>query len=74
MILKPETVGFVRGGMLFLEPPWRWRGWQRDVWTCCGAVHFSRLASSHAGVPSSPREGDSAAVHPRYTTYPQVHS
>jgi hypothetical protein len=35
MKLKPETVGFIRGGMLFLEPPWRWRVWQRDVWQCC---------------------------------------
>jgi hypothetical protein len=34
--IKPETVGFVRGGMLFLEPPARWRVWQRDIWTCCG--------------------------------------
>jgi hypothetical protein len=39
MILKSETVGFVRGGMLFLEPPPRWRVWQRDVWTCCQAHH-----------------------------------
>lgn len=35
MNLKPETVGFIRGGMLFLEPPWRWRVWQRDIWQCC---------------------------------------
>jgi hypothetical protein len=34
--LKPETVGFIRGGMLFLEHPVRWRVWQRDIWTCCG--------------------------------------
>lgn len=37
MKLKPETVGFVRGGDLYLEPPAKWRSWQRDVWTCCGA-------------------------------------
>lgn len=37
MKLKPETVGFVRGGMLFLELPHRWRVWQRNVWSCCGA-------------------------------------
>src|SRR5690242_341267 len=37
MNLKPETVGFVRGGMLFLEPPARWRGHQRDIWKCCQA-------------------------------------
>lgn len=35
MMLKKETVGFVRGGSLYLEPPARWRSWQRDVWTCC---------------------------------------
>lgn len=35
MNLKPETVGFVRGGALYLEPPHKWRSWQRDVWTCC---------------------------------------
>lgn len=35
MILKHETVGFVRGGALYLEPPQNWRKWQRDVWTCC---------------------------------------
>lgn len=35
MRLKPETVGFVRAGMLFLEPPHKWRSWQRDVWMCC---------------------------------------
>jgi hypothetical protein len=35
MNLKSETVGFVRGGMLFLEPPHRWCVWQRDVWECC---------------------------------------
>jgi hypothetical protein len=38
MKLKPETVAFIRGGMLFLEQPWRWRVWQRDVWTCCGRL------------------------------------
>jgi hypothetical protein len=36
MKLKPETVGFIRGGMLFLEPPDRWRTWKRDIWSCCG--------------------------------------
>jgi hypothetical protein len=35
MKLKPETVGFIRGGMLFLEPPDRWWTWQRDIWSCC---------------------------------------
>ena len=39
MMLKPETVGFVRGGMLFLEPPERWRAWQRNVWSCCSDDH-----------------------------------
>lgn len=34
--IKPETVAFVRGGMLFLEHPVRWRVWQRDIWKCCG--------------------------------------
>lgn len=34
MFIKSETVGFVRGGMLFLEPPERWRVWQRDIWAC----------------------------------------
>lgn len=38
MKLKPETTGFVRGGMLFLEPPHKWRVWQRDVWSCCSPV------------------------------------
>lgn len=38
MKLRPFTVGFVSGGMLFLEPPHRWRVWQRDVWTCCGQL------------------------------------
>ena len=38
MKLFPETTGFVRGGMLFLEQPERWRCWQRDVWRCCGVA------------------------------------
>jgi hypothetical protein len=42
MMLKRETVGFVRAGMLFLEPPERWRAWQRDIWTCCGDNHTPR--------------------------------
>lgn len=29
MKLKPETTGFVRGGALYLEPPAKWRSWQR---------------------------------------------
>jgi len=37
MKIKPETTGFICGGMLFLEPPARWRSWQRDIWTCCDA-------------------------------------
>ncbi len=41
MKLKPETVGFIWAGMLFPEPPWRWRVWQRDIWTCCGADAMS---------------------------------
>lgn len=44
MKLKAETVGFVRCGMLFLEPPWRWRVWQRDVWACCGPLTNSHRA------------------------------
>lgn len=37
MKLKPETTGFIRGGSLYLEPPAKWRVWQRDVWTCCSS-------------------------------------
>ncbi|MET4342003.1 hypothetical protein [Bradyrhizobium sp. RT9a] len=42
MMLKRETVGFTRAGMLFLEPPHRWRAWQRDVWACCSDDHRPR--------------------------------
>lgn len=35
------------------------------------AADFPTLPSSHARVPPSPRETDSAAVHPRYPGYPQ---
>lgn len=70
MILKPETVGFTRGGMLFLEPPTRWRVWQRNVWTCCSPS----LASSHAAVLSSPREGENPSACPRSPTSAQDHT
>lgn len=32
--VRSETTAFTRGGMLFLEPPERWRKWQRDIWSC----------------------------------------
>ena len=50
MKLKPETVGFVRGGMLFLEPPAKWRVWQRDVWRCCAErpIVIELEAAAHA--------------------------
>jgi hypothetical protein len=47
MKLKPETVGFVRGGMLFLEPPERWRVWQRDIWTCDSEGHRPRRCDTN---------------------------
>lgn len=29
-----EATGFIRGGMLFLEPPHRWRAFDRAIWNC----------------------------------------
>jgi hypothetical protein len=30
-----EATGFIRGGMLFLEPPHRWRIFDREIWRRC---------------------------------------
>ena len=39
-LTRREATGFVRGGMLFLEPPHRWRIFDRAIWRDC-----DRLAS-----------------------------
>jgi hypothetical protein len=31
---RAEATGFVRGGMLLLDPPHRWHKWDRNVWRC----------------------------------------
>lgn len=51
MLLKPETVGFVRGGMLFLEPPHYWRTWQRDIWKCCARPEREMWVCTNCGGP-----------------------
>jgi len=42
------------------------------VGACRKSVHFPTLPSSHAAVIASRGKCDSARVHPRYPTYPQV--
>lgn len=33
-LTQREATGFIRGGMLFLEPPHRWRLFNRTIWNC----------------------------------------
>lgn len=60
---RREATGFVRGGMLFLEPPRRWRVWYRDIWKCCSlarAGDVARLPMAREAVRSG--TGTPAAV------------
>ncbi|WP_440640241.1 hypothetical protein ACSHT2_02540 [Bradyrhizobium sp. PUT101] len=75
MQLKPETTGFVRGGMLFLEPPARWRAWQRDIWSCCCRSPMTLIQDRLTPVDAPPRivhiATPGAAASPRWL---QCHS
>jgi acetone carboxylase gamma subunit len=34
-LTERESLTFVRGGMLFIEPPERWAVWNKRIWTDC---------------------------------------
>ena len=63
-LTRREATGFIRGGMLFLEPAECWRLFDRSIWNCCGARSI-RLAADHHFFALRPAEPGENPMDPR---------